>query len=179
MTEPAPRVVLAGGGSAGHVNPLLATAACLRRAGVEVTVLGTAEGLEADLVPAAGYELVTIPKVPLPRRPSGAMFSFPRRWKAAVAAARDAIAGAQAVVGFGGYVATPAYIAARKAGVPIIIHEQNARPGLANRLGARFAHTVALTFPGTPLRGQGGPSRQTSQTTQTSQTSQRDRKSVV
>ncbi|WP_228759891.1 undecaprenyldiphospho-muramoylpentapeptide beta-N-acetylglucosaminyltransferase [Pseudactinotalea sp. HY158] len=149
------RVVLAGGGSAGHVNPLLATAAGLRAAGIEVTVLGTAEGLEADLVPAAGFDLVPIPKVPLPRRPSPALFTFPSRWRAAVAAARAAIEDsprAGAVVGFGGYVSTPAYLAARSAGVPVVIHEQNARPGLANRLGARFAHTIALTFPGTPLR---------------------------
>src|SRR5699024_7932139 len=130
-TEAAPRVVLAGGGSAGHVNPLLATAAGLRAAGVEVTVLGTREGLEADLVPAAGFELRPIPKVPLPRRPSRALFTFPRRWQEAVAAATAAItegAGAGAVVGFGGYVSTPAYVAARRSGVPVVIHEQNARP---------------------------------------------------
>src|SRR5690606_41877553 len=60
---------------------------------------------------------------------------------------------AQAVVGLGGYVSTPAYLAARRRGVPVVVHEANARPGLANRLGARFAARVAVTFPGTPLRG--------------------------
>jgi UDP-N-acetylglucosamine--N-acetylmuramyl-(pentapeptide) pyrophosphoryl-undecaprenol N-acetylglucosamine transferase len=58
---------------------------------------------------------------------------------------------ADVVVGFGGYVALPAYLAARRAGVPIVVHEQNALPGLANRIGARLAARVAVTVPGTPL----------------------------
>ncbi|WP_235912243.1 undecaprenyldiphospho-muramoylpentapeptide beta-N-acetylglucosaminyltransferase [Ruania zhangjianzhongii] len=145
--------VLAGGGSAGHVNPMLATAAELRRRrpDAELVLLGTAEGLEAELVPAAGFELTEIEKVPLPRRPSMDALRFPRRWRSATATARAAIEGAAAVVGFGGYVATPAYLAGRSAGVPIVVHEQNARPGLANRLGARWAAAVGITFDGTPL----------------------------
>ncbi|MGO1317545.1 MAG: undecaprenyldiphospho-muramoylpentapeptide beta-N-acetylglucosaminyltransferase [Cellulomonadaceae bacterium] len=149
-------VLLAGGGTAGHVNPLLAVADELRSRGVvRVTVLGTAEGLEADLVPARGYPLALVPRVPLPRRPSTAWFALPGRLRAAVSAAGRAIddSHAQAVVGFGGYVATPAYIAARRRRVPVVVHEQNARPGLANRLGARWAAAVAVTFPGTPLPG--------------------------
>lgn len=147
-------VVLAGGGTAGHVNPLLAVADELRRRhpDVAITVLGTAEGLEAELVPARGYPLVTVPRVPLPRRPTLDWFRLPGRLRRAVAVAREATADAQAVVGFGGYVSTPAYLAARGR-VPVVIHEQNARPGLANRLGARWAAAVAVTFPGTPLRG--------------------------
>ena len=145
--------VLAGGGSAGHVNPMLATAAELRRRfpRAHFTVLGTAEGLEADLVPAAGFELTTITKVPLPRRPSMDVLRFPGRWRSATATARAAIRGADVVVGFGGYVATPAFLAARSQGVPIVVHEQNARPGLANKLGARWAGAVGITFEGTPL----------------------------
>lgn len=147
-------VVLAGGGTAGHVNPLLAVADELRRRhpGVAITMLGTAEGLEAELVPTRGYPLVTVPRVPLPRRPTLDWFRLPGRLRRAVAVAREATADAQAVVGFGGYVSTPAYLAARGR-VPVVIHEQNARPGLANRLGARWAAAVAVTFPGTPLRG--------------------------
>uniref|UniRef100_UPI0034DF277B UDP-N-acetylglucosamine--N-acetylmuramyl- (pentapeptide) pyrophosphoryl-undecaprenol N-acetylglucosamine transferase n=1 Tax=Modestobacter roseus TaxID=1181884 RepID=UPI0034DF277B len=61
--------------------------------------------------------------------------------------------GADVVVGFGGYVALPAYLAARRAGIPVVVHEQNALPGLANRIGARLAARVAVTVPGTPLRG--------------------------
>lgn len=139
------------------MNPLLAVADELRRrdAATRIAVLGTAEGLEADLVPARGYELSVIPKVPLPRRPGAAMASVPARLRDAVRAAgavmdeRDV----QVVVGFGGYVSTPAYLAARRRGIPVVVHEQNARPGLANRLGARGAAAVAVTFPGTPLRG--------------------------
>lgn len=149
----AERFVLAGGGSAGHVNPMLATAAELTRRypRAELTMLGTAEGLEAELVPAAGFELTVIQKVPLPRRPSREALAFPGRWRAAGASARAAVQGADAVVGFGGYVATPAYLAGRRLGVPIVVHEQNARPGLANRLGARWATAVGVTFEGTPL----------------------------
>src|SRR3954470_22043871 len=159
-------VVLAGGGSTGHVAPLLARAACLRRRdpGVRVTALGTAEGLEARLVPEAGLPFAVVPRVPLPRRPSAELRRLPWRvggadlgrlpWRlrAAIAAASRAMeeAAAQVVVGFGGYVSTPAYLAARRLGLPIVVHEQNARPGLANRLGARFTPYVATTFPGTP-----------------------------
>ncbi|MFI2363447.1 undecaprenyldiphospho-muramoylpentapeptide beta-N-acetylglucosaminyltransferase [Promicromonospora sp. NPDC019610] len=157
MSSAVVSVVLAGGGTAGHVNPLLAVADEVRRRepGARVLALGTTTGLEADLVPSRGYELRPIPRVPLPRRPSPELLRLPGRLTAAVRAAEDAIdeIDAQAVIGFGGYVATPAYLAARRKGVPIVIHEQNARPGLANRLGARWAARVGLTFAGTPLRG--------------------------
>lgn len=156
MTGPR-SVLLAGGGTAGHVSPLLALADCLRRRDPEVRVaaLGTAAGLEARLVPERGYELLEVPKVPFPRRPSGDLLRLPANLGRAVSAAEEAIesTGAEVVVGFGGYVATPAYLAARRREVPVVVHEQNARPGLANRLGARFAASVAVTFPGTPLRG--------------------------
>ncbi|WP_432494202.1 undecaprenyldiphospho-muramoylpentapeptide beta-N-acetylglucosaminyltransferase [Kineococcus auxinigenes] len=149
------RVLLAGGGTAGHVAPLLATADRLRRRdpATDVLVLGTAEGLEARLVPERGYRLAEVPRVPLPRKPSPDLLRLPGRLRGAVAAARRAIdeVGAEVVVGFGGYVATPAYLAARRAGVPVVVHEQNSLPGIANRLGARWARHVAVAFPGTPL----------------------------
>lgn len=148
-------VVLAGGGTAGHVSPLLALADTLRarHPGVDVVVLGTQSGLEADLVPARGYELTPVPKVPMPRRPGADLVRLPARLKAAVDTATDAIRGhgAEVVVGFGGYVSTPAYLAARRLSVPLVVHEQNTRPGLANRLGARLTPFVAVTFPATPL----------------------------
>ncbi|MGN6612863.1 MAG: UDP-N-acetylglucosamine--N-acetylmuramyl-(pentapeptide) pyrophosphoryl-undecaprenol N-acetylglucosamine transferase, partial [Angustibacter sp.] len=148
-------VVLAGGGSAGHVTPLLALADCLRRRdpATRITVLGTAEGLEARLVPARGYELVQLPKVPMPRRPGPDLMRLGGRLRDAVRAAGAALAAAEAdvVVGFGGYVCPPAYLAARRRGTPIVIHEANPLPGLANRLGARLTSYVATTFPHTPL----------------------------
>lgn len=154
--EPRPRaVLLAGGGTAGHVNPLLAVAEELRTRDPELrlAVLGTAEGLESRLVPERGFDLIEVPKVPLPRRPTPDWFRLPRRLRQAVEAAGAAIddLGAQVVVGFGGYVSTPVYLAARARGVSVVVHEQNARPGLANRLGSRGAAAVAVTFPGTRL----------------------------
>lgn len=155
MAEGLTSVVLAGGGSAGHVSPLLALADRLRARDprLAVAAIGTSVGLEARLVPARGYPLHTIPKVPLPRRPSLDLLRLPDNLRAAVAAAGSAIdtTGAQVVVGFGGYVSTPAYVAARRRGIPIVIHEQNARPGLANRLGARLTPYVGVTFASTKL----------------------------
>ncbi|MFE4470660.1 glycosyltransferase [Leifsonia sp. NPDC056824] len=150
------RYLLAGGGTAGHVNPLLAVADRLRRddPSAEVVVLGTKEGLEARLVPARGYELATIPKLPFPRRPNGAALRFPGEYRRAVRSVTDLIRerGIDVVVGFGGYAAAPAYSAARRAHVPYALHEANARPGLANRLGARSTPWVGVAFEGTPLR---------------------------
>jgi UDP-N-acetylglucosamine--N-acetylmuramyl-(pentapeptide) pyrophosphoryl-undecaprenol N-acetylglucosamine transferase len=147
--------LLAGGGTAGHVNPLLATADELRRRepDASIIVVGTAEGLEARLVPLRGYELVTIPRLPFPRRPGGAAVKFLPRLLGVVTQLRTLITArsVDVVVGFGGYAAAPAYLAARRAGVPIVIHEANARPGLANRLGARFTPFVGVVFAGTPL----------------------------
>ncbi|UAJ78085.1 UDP-N-acetylglucosamine--N-acetylmuramyl-(pentapeptide) pyrophosphoryl-undecaprenol N-acetylglucosamine transferase [Leifsonia sp. ZF2019] len=149
------RYLLAGGGTAGHVNPLLAVADRLRRddPAAEVLVLGTKEGLEARLVPARGYELLTIPKLPFPRRPNAAALRFPGEYRRAIRTVRDLIRdrGIDVVVGFGGYAAAPAYSAARKEGVPLVLHEANARPGLANRLGARYTPWVGVAFEGTPL----------------------------
>lgn len=149
------RYLLAGGGTAGHVNPLLAVADRLRRDDptAEILVLGTKEGLEARLVPARGYELATIPKLPFPRRPNAAALRFPGAYRRTIRTVVDLIRerGIDAVVGFGGYAAAPAYSAARKAGVPLVIHEANARPGLGNRLGARYTPWVGVAFEGTRL----------------------------
>ncbi|RDV44540.1 UDP-N-acetylglucosamine--N-acetylmuramyl-(pentapeptide) pyrophosphoryl-undecaprenol N-acetylglucosamine transferase [Leifsonia sp. ku-ls] len=149
------RYLLAGGGTAGHVNPLLAVADRLRRddPAAEVLVLGTKEGLEARLVPKRGYELATIPKLPFPRRPNAAALRFPGEYRRSIRTVRELIRdrGIDAVVGFGGYAAAPAYSAARSERVPLVLHEANARPGLANRLGARYTPWVGVAFEGTPL----------------------------
>lgn len=149
--------LLAGGGTAGHVNPLLATADAIRATepDAQIIVVGTREGLESRLVPERGYELVTIAKLPFPRRPNGAALRFLPGMRHTIGQLRSLIRQRRVdvVVGFGGYASAPAYLAARGAGVPIVIHEANARPGLANRLGARFTPYVAVVFPGTPLRG--------------------------
>jgi UDP-N-acetylglucosamine--N-acetylmuramyl-(pentapeptide) pyrophosphoryl-undecaprenol N-acetylglucosamine transferase len=148
--------LLAGGGTAGHVNPLLAVADTIRAQEPEavIIVLGTSEGLEARLVPARGYELVFIPRVPFPRRPNRAAMTFlPRLWNT-VGLVADILRTRKVdvVVGFGGYVSTPAYLAARRLKVPLVIHEANAKPGLANKLGSLVTTHVGVAFAGTPLR---------------------------
>lgn len=148
--------LLAGGGTAGHVNPLLAVADRLRERDPdsEILVLGTKEGLEARLVPERGYELLTIPRLPFPRRPNAAALRFPARLKDSVEQVRTIIRerSVDVVVGFGGYAAAPAYVAASREGTPLALHEANARPGIANRLGARLTRFVGVAFRGTPLR---------------------------
>ena len=147
---------MAGGGTAGHTSPLLATADALRRldASVEITCLGTARGLETRLIPEAGYPLELVPPVPLPRRPNADLFRTPARVRAARNAALEVVDRIRpdVVVGFGGYVSVPAYLAARKRRLPLVVHEGNALPGIANRLGARFTTHVATSFPDTELR---------------------------
>ncbi|KQO65080.1 undecaprenyldiphospho-muramoylpentapeptide beta-N-acetylglucosaminyltransferase [Curtobacterium sp. Leaf261] len=149
------RYLFAGGGTAGHVNPLLAVADRLRERepDAEILVLGTAEGLEARLVPMRGYELVTIPRLPFPRRPNAAALRFPGAFRGAVRAVEQIIRdrGVDVVMGVGGYAAAPAYIAARRTRTPIAVHEANARPGLANRLAALFTQHVGTTFSNTRL----------------------------
>jgi UDP-N-acetylglucosamine--N-acetylmuramyl-(pentapeptide) pyrophosphoryl-undecaprenol N-acetylglucosamine transferase len=150
------RVVLAGGGSAGHIEPALALADALRRADpdAEITCLGTERGLETRLIPLRGYPLELIPAVPMPRTVTPKLLTVPGRLAGAINAAAGVLdrTRAQVLVGFGGYVATPAYLAARRRRVPIVVHEANPRPGLANRLGARFTTHVFTGHPDTQLR---------------------------
>ena len=150
------RVLLAGGGSAGHIEPALALADALRRADptTEVTCLGTERGLETRLIPLRGYPLELIPAVPMPRTMTPALLGIPGRLAVAVNAAARVLdrTRAEVLVGFGGYVATPAYLAARRRKVPIVVHEANPRPGLANRIGARFTTHVFTGHPDTQIR---------------------------
>ena len=144
-------VLLAAGGTGGHIEPALNVGDALRRLdpSVVITVLGSDRGLETTLVPARGYELVTVPSVPLPRRPGGDLVKLGPRLGSAVRRATAVLRERQVdvVIGFGGYAAVPAYLAARRTRTPLIIHEANARPGVANRLGARFTPHVYSSFP--------------------------------
>ena len=149
------RVLLAGGGTAGHTSPLLATADALRRLdpSVEITCLGTPRGLENRVVPEAGYPLELIPPVPLPRRPTatcsgcrgGCAARSRRRWRSSTGS------GPTWWSGFGGYVSMPAYLAARRRKLPLVVHEGNALPGLANRSVPGSHDVVAVSFPDTKL----------------------------
>jgi len=148
-------VVIAGGGSGGHIEPAMALADALRRIDPEVriTCLGTERGLETKVIPARGYALDLIPAVPLPRSLTPALLGVPGKMLGAVRAAVDVLDRAEAsvVVGFGGYVATPGYLAARRRNVPIVVHEANPRPGLANRIGALLTRHVFIGQAGTRL----------------------------
>jgi UDP-N-acetylglucosamine--N-acetylmuramyl-(pentapeptide) pyrophosphoryl-undecaprenol N-acetylglucosamine transferase len=149
------RVLLAGGGTAGHIEPALATADALCRIdpATEVTMLGTPRGLETRLVPARGYPLELVPPVPLPRRVGRDLLVVPARLRTAVADTLRVLDRLRpdVVVGFGGYVCVPAYLAARRRRIPIVVHEANARAGVANRLGARFTRHVAVASPAAGL----------------------------
>src|SRR5450755_769468 len=149
------RVVLAGGGTAGHIEPALALADALRKADPRALIvcLGTERGLETRLVPMRGYELALIPAVPMPRSVSPRLIAVPGRLAGAVNAAAGVLDRVKAdiLVGFGGYVATPGYLAARRRHIPIVVHEANPRPGLANKLGARLTEHVFTGNPNTQL----------------------------
>jgi UDP-N-acetylglucosamine--N-acetylmuramyl-(pentapeptide) pyrophosphoryl-undecaprenol N-acetylglucosamine transferase len=148
--------LLTGGGTAGHVNPLLTVAKELveRNSSNRVLVLGTKAGLESRLVPEAGFELLLIEKLPFPRRPDFWALVFPFRFLAAVSKVRKYLRNhsIDAVVGFGGYVSAPAYLAARLEKVPLIIHEANALPGIANKFGNRFASAAGKAFRSAQLK---------------------------
>jgi UDP-N-acetylglucosamine--N-acetylmuramyl-(pentapeptide) pyrophosphoryl-undecaprenol N-acetylglucosamine transferase len=145
-------VLLAAGGTAGHIEPALNVGDAITRLDphATITVLGSERGLEAMLVPQRGYALDMVPSVPLPRRPNGDLLRLGPRLFHAVRAASSILEerNADVVVGFGGYAAVPAYLAARRARIPIVIHESNARAGLANRLGARFTPYVFESYSG-------------------------------
>ena len=146
-------VVLAAGGTGGHIEPALNLADALVRmdAGIAITVLGSDRGLETTLVPERGYHLVTVPSVPMPRRVSTDLLTVGPRMRQAVSQATSILRDLKAdvVVGFGGYAAMPAYLAARRTKTPLVVHESNARPGIANRLGARFTSHVFVSYAAT------------------------------
>ncbi|MFF0490729.1 undecaprenyldiphospho-muramoylpentapeptide beta-N-acetylglucosaminyltransferase [Nocardia sp. NPDC004068] len=137
----------------------MAVADALRRLdpSITITALGTRRGLETTLIPERGYPLELIPPVPLPRKLSGDLLRLPGRVRASVARVREVIDAVQAdvIVGFGGYVALPAYLAAWRRGVPVVVHEANAKAGIANKVGARRAARVLAAVPGSGVRARG------------------------
>ncbi len=153
-------MVLAGGGTAGHVEPALAVADALTALdpGIRITALGTERGLETRLVPERGYDLQLVTPVPLPRKLNADLFRLPWRVWTSVRQTKAVLnrVDADVIVGFGGYVAVPAYLAARgrrpdRHRVPVVVHEANARAGVANRLGARIARRVLAAVPDSGL----------------------------
>lgn len=143
------RIILAGGGTAGHIEPALAVATELKRIdeNINCEFLGTITGLENALVPGRGFPLRVIPKVALPREISFNLLLWPFKLGLSIAKCVRIMRGAEVVIGFGGYVSASAYLAAVVLRIPIVIHEANAKPGWANRLGRYFAKVVCVNFP--------------------------------
>lgn len=139
-------VVIAGGGTAGHVFPALALADRLASEGVTVSFVGSPSGQEARLVPAAGYPFDAVEATPMRREVSMRTLRAPAVALRSVRACLPLVDGADVVVGMGGYVSVPAVLAARQRSIPVVLHEQNAVPGLANRMLARIARVVGLSF---------------------------------
>jgi UDP-N-acetylglucosamine--N-acetylmuramyl-(pentapeptide) pyrophosphoryl-undecaprenol N-acetylglucosamine transferase len=141
------KVLIAGGGTGGHVFPGIALADRLRDThDAVVSFAGSPDGPEARLVPAAGYAFHPVDAAPLYREFSRRAVRAPFVALRSVRATRPLVEEVDVVVGVGGYVSVPPGLAARRAKVPLVIHEQNAIPSLANRLLARRATAVALTF---------------------------------
>ena len=140
------KIVFAGGGTAGHIEPALAVAKQWKiiNPSDQCVFLGTASGLETTLVPAAGFTLSLIPKVKISRKPSLSWIGIPFSLFSSLLVCRKLIRDAELLIGFGGYVSAPAYLAAKLSKVPIVIHEANAKPGWANRLGAMFTRHLAV-----------------------------------
>jgi UDP-N-acetylglucosamine--N-acetylmuramyl-(pentapeptide) pyrophosphoryl-undecaprenol N-acetylglucosamine transferase len=148
--------LIAGGGTAGHVQPAIAIARALAdrgHAAASIELVGSERGIETRLVPAAGFELTTLPGRGFERRLSlrnvrsalALLVAFGRAWRL-VGRRRPRV-----VVSVGGYASVPCALAAVLRRVPIVVTEQNAAPGAANRLVGRFAKACAVAFEGTPL----------------------------
>jgi len=146
------RIVIAGGGTAGHISPSIAVADRLRERGASVEFVGSSTGQEASIVPTAGYRFHPVRAAPFRRELSLRSAAAPFIALRSVATCRPIVRDASAVLGMGGYASIAAVVAARSVRVPTILHEQNAIPGLANRLLARLATAMALTFEGSGSR---------------------------
>ena len=140
------KIVLAGAGSAGHIEPALAVADAWRKEfpQSEFEFVGTTTGLENILIAGAGYKLTTIPKVTLPRSLKPAGLLAPLKFGQALSKSLQIVNGAECVIGFGGYVSAPIYLAAAMRRIPFVIHEANAIPGWANKFGAFLGGAMAV-----------------------------------
>lgn len=149
MPKAMPKVLIAAGGTAGHVVPALAVAGELRASGAEVSFVGTPDRAEAELVPAAGYEIAFLSGRGIDRRNP---LSAVRALGSAAAALPRALriigqTRPDAVLGGGGYIAGPIGVAAALRRIPLVLTEADSHMGLANRMLAPLAKRVCLAFP--------------------------------
>ncbi len=145
------RVVLTGGGTGGHIYPAVAIGRDLQEKvpGAEILYIGTSKGLEADIVPKEGIPFRTVEVESLPRRLSLKTLRTGYKLVQGFWGARKVLRQfrPQVVIGTGGYVCGPVVLAAALMGIPAVIHEQNALPGITNKLLSRFVKAVLVTFP--------------------------------
>ena len=148
-------ILFAGGGTAGHIEPAWAVSQVWksRSPGDEIAFLGTKNGLEVTLIPERDGTLYLIPKVTAPRKFGFSTLTFPFQLVNSVSKTVALVKKFDVVVGFGGYVAGSAYIAAALLRKPIVVHDQNAKVGLANRFGAIFTKEIAVAYPNSGLSG--------------------------
>ncbi|MCI8468689.1 MAG: undecaprenyldiphospho-muramoylpentapeptide beta-N-acetylglucosaminyltransferase [Eggerthellaceae bacterium] len=142
------RVILTGGGTAGHINPALALADELAERGCEVRYAGTPQGVEARLVPQAGLEFKAFEAAGFDRSHPASIVRGVAKIARSTGQAKRWFAEARpdVVVGFGGYVSIPVARAAESLGIPVVVHEQNSVMGMANRYLAKRAAAVCLTY---------------------------------
>lgn len=165
MNAASPLVVVMAGGTGGHIFPGLAVAQALHDAGARVRWLGADGGMETRLVPGHGIAIDTIAVKGVRGKGLLALLGAPLRVLRAVRAASRVLRRERpdAVISFGGYAAGPGGIAARLAGIPLLVHEQNRAAGLTNKVLAKLAKQVLVGFPqtfaketlvGNPVRAQ-------------------------
>lgn len=148
-------VTILAGGTGGHIFPGLAVAHELRRRGVAVDWLGSEGGMETRLVPQHGIDVRTIAIRGVRGKGMSTLLAAPFKVASAVWEAGGLLAAHRpgAVISFGGFAAGPGGLAARMAGIPLIVHEQNRAPGMTNKVLSRLARHVLTGFPGSfPLR---------------------------
>ena len=149
------RVILVGGGTAGHVEPAIAVGKWLESHDSQISCefVGTRHGIEMDLIPHTGWRFHKITKAPMPRKLGFGLVGWLLKVKVSFWQSIKLLRGAELVIGFGGYVSAPVYLAAKVLRIPIIIHEANAKPGWANRLGSKLTKDVTIAFAGSKSAG--------------------------
>src|SRR5690606_16473720 len=149
--RPMPTLVFTGGGTAGHVMPNLALAPRLRERGWTLHYIGSATGPERALAGSAGIPFHAVATGKLRRYFSWRNFTDPARVLAGAVQAFSLLGGLKPDVVFskGGFVTVPVVYAARLRGIPVVLHESDLTPGLANRLSLRLCRRICISFPET------------------------------
>lgn len=149
------RVILVGGGTAGHVEPALAVGRWLQKKSSEIELgfIGTKSGIEVELLVDTGITFHPIVKVPFPRKIDLSIVLWPFKFLLGVWQSLSVVRKSDLVIGFGGYVSAPAYFAAWILRKPLIIHEANAKPGMANTLGTFLTREIFVAFSETKKSG--------------------------